>query len=279
MEKLRTALRENWRVYFIEAWALGIFMVSACGFVILIEHPDLPIRGMIPSVLVRRFLIGLAMGGTAIYLIYSAWGKKSGAHMNPAVTLTFLLLDRISKVNAFWYIIFQFLGGALGVYVFKWLLFDYVSHPAVNYAVTIPGPAGEWVALVLEALLSFIVILTVLVASNDSRIAPYTGHFVAIWLTVFITVEAPFSGMSINPARTVASAAPGDVWVEIWLYFLGPIAGMAAGGWLFRRWYRSGHDGDCTSMKCHLSGGKHNCTTYEVLGPEALLSRKGTSTS
>ncbi len=274
MKNLLIAFRKNWIIYFIEAWALGVFMVSACSFVILIEHPDLPVRGLINSALLRRFLIGLAMGGTAIYLIYSAWGKKSGAHMNPAVTLTFLNLDRISKVDAFWYITFQFIGGALGVYLFKWFLMDFVSHPNVNFAVTVPGPLGPLGALGLEALLSFLVITTVLFSSNHSKIAPYTGYFVAFWLTVFITFEAPYSGMSINPARTVASAAPGGIWTAIWLYFMGPISGMVLGGWLYRTWYRSRNNGDCTTMKCHLSGAKHDCKTYEVLGPKRLLDKK-----
>ena len=276
MESLVSALKKNWKIYLIEAWALGVFMVSACGFVILIEHPDLPIRAAIPSSLIRRFLIGLAMGATAIYLIYSAWGKRSGAHMNPAVTLTFLNLDRISAANAFWYIVFQFIGGALAVYLFKWFLFDYISHPTVNYAITVPGKPGEWVAFGLEALLSFLMIITVLFANNFPKIAPYTGYLVAIWLTVFIAFEAPYSGMSINPARTLASAAPGDVWRGLWLYFVGPIGGMILGGLLYRRWYRSKNDGDCTSMRFHLSGKKHSCKTYEVLGPAALLDKRST---
>jgi aquaporin Z len=273
MGNLIAALRDNLKIYLIEAWALGMFMVSACAFVILVEHPDLPVRAAIASPLARRFLIGLAMGVTALLLIYSKWGKLSGAHMNPAVTLTFLNLDRISKINAFWYIIFQFAGGALAVYLFKWFLPGFISDPSVNYAVTVPGTAGEGIALGLEALLSLLIILTVLFSSNHEKIAPYTGWMVGLWLTVFITFEAPFSGMSINPARTVASALPGNVWTGWWLYFTGPIAAMMLGGWLYRVWFRSKHGGDCTGMKFHLSGKKNGCKSYEVLGPAELLEK------
>lgn len=273
MKNLIAALRDNLKIYLIEAWALGMFMVSACAFVILVEHPDLPVRAAIASPLARRFLIGLAMGVTALLLIYSKWGKLSGAHMNPAVTLTFLNLDRISKANAFWYIVFQFLGGALAVYLFKWFMPHFISDPSVNYAVTVPGTWGEGVALGLEALLSFLIILTVLFSSNFPKTAPWTGWMVAFWLTVFITFEAPFSGMSINPARTVASALPGHVYTGLWLYFTGPIAAMMLGGWLYRLWFRSQHDGDCTGMKFHLSGKKNGCKSYEVLGPAELLAK------
>lgn len=274
MKNLLEALRCNFKLYLIEAWALGMFMVSACAFVILVEHPDLPVRTAIASPLARRFLIGLAMGVTAVFLIYSNWGKRSGAHMNPAITLTFLNLDRISPVNAFWYIVFQFAGGALAVYLFKWLLSAYLTDPSVNYVVTVPGQAGEWPALGLEALLSFVIIVTVLFSSNYKKIAPYTGWLVGFWLTVFITFEAPFSGMSINPARTVASALPGHVWTGWWLYFLGPVGAMLLGGWIYRRVYRLRNDGDCTGMKVHLSGNKNGCETYEVLGPRELLEQK-----
>lgn len=273
MKNLIAALRENLKIYLIEAWALGMFMVSASAFVILIEHPDLPVRAAIASPLVRRFLIGLAMGGTVLLLIYSKWGKLSGAHMNPAVTLTFLHLDRISKVNAFWYIVFQFMGGALAVYLFDWFFPDFISAPSVNYAVTLPGPGGEWMALGLEALLSFVIILTVLFSSNFPKIAPWTGWMVAFWLTVFITFEAPYSGMSINPARTVASVLPAHVWTGWWLYFIGPTGAMMLGGWLYRLWFSSKHNGDCTGMKFHLSGNKNGCKSYEVLGPVELLEK------
>jgi aquaporin Z len=265
------ALQRNWRIYLIEAWALGMFMVSAALFVILIEHHGLPVRDAVESPLVRRFLVGLAMGLTAVLLIYSAWGKRSGAHMNPAVTLTFLQLDRIHPHDAAWYMAAQFAGGTLGVYAFKWLTFDYIADPAVNYAVTIPGMDGIWVALMLEALLSFLLFAVVLLGSNSPKWSPYTGYFVGLLLVVFITFESPFSGMSINPARTVASALPANVWTGWWVYFFGPVLGMNTAGYFYRRWYRKTHNGNCLTMKCHLSGEKHDNETYQVLGPKDLL--------
>ncbi len=274
MQLLFKSLRTNWQIYFIEAWALGMFMVSAGLFVILIEHPALPIRQVVDSALMRRLLIGLAMGITAVLLIYSPWGKRSGAHMNPAVTLTFLHLDRISRIDAFWYILFQFIGGYLGVELFVWLAYPYISHPTVNYVVTLPGRQGGGVALLTETILSFILIVTILFSSNSEKTARFTGYFAGIWLMLFITFTAPISGMSINPARTFASALPAHLWTGWWIYFVGPIAGMMAGGFLYRRWYRLQNSGDCTTMRFHLSGNKHDCKTYEVLGPKALLEKQ-----
>lgn len=271
--QLFLALQKNWRIYLIEAWALGMFMVSACLFVIIIEHPDLPVRNMIESALVRRLIMGLAMGVTAVLLIYSGWGKRSGAHMNPAVTITFLNLNRICREDAFWYIVFQFIGGFLGVAVFKWVLFNYISFPSVNYVVTIPGSQGIWAALIIEFLMSIMLITVVLVSSNYPKIARFTGYFVGVLLIIYITFGAPVSGMSINPARTVASAINSREWNGWWIYFAGPLLGMLAGGYLYRAWYRKENNGDCTTMSMHLSGYKHDCATYDVFGPEELLKK------
>lgn len=264
-------LKKNWRIYLIESWALGTFMISAAVFVILIEHPALPVRALIDSMWIRRLWVGLAMGLTAVLLIYSPWGKRSGAHMNPAVTIAFLQIERIHPYDAGWYILAQFTGGYLGIALFQWVTPDYISDPSVNYVATLPGVYGIWIALVLEMLMSFVLFLTVLITSNAPKWARYTGIFAGIWVFVFITVEAPYSGMSINPARTVASAIPAHIWTGWWLYFVGPVAGMTLAGHLYRKRFRARHNGDCTTMKCHLSGHQHNCTTYDVYGPVELL--------
>ncbi len=260
-----TIWKKNWRLYLIEAWALGMFMLSACFFTILIEHPALPIRNTLGSPVLWRLAEGLAMGLTAVLLIYSKWGKRSGAHMNPAVTLTFYQLDRIEAADAAGYISAQFAGGLGGILVSKWLAFSYLSHPAINFVVTRPGVWGEGWALALETGMAFTLFLTVLWSSNHPRLASYTGIFAGLLLVFFITFEAPYSGMSINPARTTASALPAGVWTAWWLYFIGPVAGMNAAGFVFRRWYRMRHNGNCLTMECHFSGVRHGNGVYKVL--------------
>jgi aquaporin Z len=89
-----SALRQHWPEYLIEGWALGMFMVSAAIFTALLEYPGSPVHQLIPNGAIRRGFIGLAMGLTAVALIYSPWGRQSGAHMNPATTLTFLWLGK-----------------------------------------------------------------------------------------------------------------------------------------------------------------------------------------
>ena len=97
------ALRRHWPEYLIEAAGLGVFMLSACAFGTLLGHPgSLAVRAL-PDPFLRRVLMGLAMGLTAVGLIYSPWGQRSGAHFNPATTLTFWRLGKVASADAGFY--------------------------------------------------------------------------------------------------------------------------------------------------------------------------------
>lgn len=228
------SLREHWPEYLMEAWGLGMFMVSAGIVVVLLETPDSPIHPLIPDADLRRGVIGLFMGLTAIGIIYSPWGKQSGAQINPAVTLTFLRLGKMAAWDAGFYIMFQFIGGTLGV-LLVWAFFgDSFAKSPVVYVATVPGPEGMWIAFAAETLISLLLMLTVLAFMNAKSLTHYTGLAAGVLVAVFITLEAPFSGMSMNPARSFASAAPSGIWIAGWIYFTAPVLGMLSAVELYR---------------------------------------------
>src|SRR5207237_3037163 len=101
-----------------------------------------PIHQALPDPFLRRALMGLAMGFTAVAIIYAPWGQQSGAHINPAVTLTFLRLGKIAPADAAGYVFAQFLGGVAGILIAAALIGMYLSHLTVNYVATTPGPTG-----------------------------------------------------------------------------------------------------------------------------------------
>jgi aquaporin Z len=109
-----------------------------------------------------------------------------------------------------------------------------VAAPSVNYAVTVPA-AGVATAFAAEVAISFATMLTVLIVSNQARLARYTPLFVGTLVATWITFEAPISGMSMNPARSFASAAGAGVFSSLWLYFAAPLAGMLLAAELFVR--------------------------------------------
>src|ERR671922_2614696 len=108
--------------YLIEAAALATFMVSACVFGTVIFHPGSPVGRILHEPWMRRAVMGILMGLTAVTIIYSPWGKRSGAHMNPALTITFFRLGRIAPRDAVSYVTAQFAGGILGVFLARALI-------------------------------------------------------------------------------------------------------------------------------------------------------------
>jgi aquaporin Z len=226
-------LLRNWPEYLIEGWALGTFMVSAGIVATLLEYPGSPVHRAIVDPTARRVLGGVAMGLTAMALIYSPWGQRSGAHMNPAITLTFLRLGKINRWDAVFFAAAQFLGGLLGVSIVASVLGAAFTAPPVNYVATLPGAHGAWAAFAAELLISALLVFTVLVVSSSPRIARFTGVVAGCLVAAYISIEAPLSGMSMNPARSFASAAPGAMWQSFWIYVTAPVLGMLAGAQLF----------------------------------------------
>jgi aquaporin Z len=229
-----TPTPRHWREYAIEGCCLGIFMISAVAFAVVLQHPRSPLAGWTPLPALARLPMGLAMGLTCTALIYSPAGRRSGAHMNPAVTLTFFRLGKISAIDAAAYMSAQFLGGTAGMCVASLVFRRFAANASVNFVSTMPGPPGSAWAFGAETAISFVMMLTVLAMSNAERLARLTGIAAGVLVAAFITLEAPLSGMSMNPARTVASAlfAGGD---GLWIYFAAPPLGMLAAAEAFLR--------------------------------------------
>lgn len=257
------SLKAHWPEYLMEAALLGAFMVSACLFGALYEFPQSPVHKAIGSGFLRRLLMGMSMGLTAITIIYSPWGKQSGAHINPSVTLTFFRLGKVKPWDALFYMVAQFSGAILGVYLVAQVFGRQVSDPAVRYVVTTPGMGGAGVALLAEFVIATGMMSVVLHFSNHHHLSAYTGLFAGLLVATYITLEAPFSGMSMNPARSVGSAVPAMIWDGLWIYLTAPPLGMlfAAELYLWRKGRQAvkccklHHDNDKRCIFCGANGG------------------------
>jgi aquaporin Z len=212
-------------LYLYEAAELAAFMLSACVFTVLLAP--------LPNPWISRTLMGVAMGLTAIAIIKSPPGKASGAHFNPAITLTFYRLGKIDSRDAAFYILFQFVGGIAGVWMSKLLLGPRLA--AVQYAVTIPGLGGKPAAFAAETFMAALLLGTVLVTSSNKRLAAYTTYLVGFLIANYILFLAPVSGFSINPARTLGSAIFAHTYTGLWIYLTAPILGMMLAAELYLR--------------------------------------------
>jgi aquaporin Z len=220
------ALKHNWLLYACEATELALFMLSACAFTIFLFDPSWPASHWFPSAVIRRALMGIAMGITAVLIIQSPMGKRSGAHFNPAITLTYFRLGKIKFWDAVFYVFFQFIGGILGVAVATTIFGGSLSKPAVNYLVTVPGRYGTAAAFFAELLMATVLMAVVLMLSNRVHLASYVSYYVGVLIALYAFFFAPVSGFSINPARTTGSAFFAGVWTAGWLYFVAPLLGM-----------------------------------------------------
>jgi aquaporin Z len=233
------AAQRRWPLYLIEAVLLAVFMIAACGFGVLMEHPDSPVRQQIDSPLLRRILMGAAMGLTAVILIYSPWGKRSGALMNPAMTLTFWRLGRLNRADTIAYATAQFAGGVAGVGLAALAGRMWLSHESVRFVATSPGPAGPMLAWMAEYAIAFVLVTVVFSANRHPRLIRATGLLAGLMVATFIITVAPVSGMSLNPARSVGSSVWAQLWTGWWIYCTAPVAGMLSAAqvqqWLGRR--------------------------------------------
>jgi len=244
------ALRQHWPEYLMEAAELGLFMISACAFTVLLFHPASPLARVVPDGILRRLLMGLAMGSTAIAIIFSPLGKRSGAHFNPAVTLTFFRLGKIAAWDTAFYTVFQFAGGVAGVLIASLVLGNLIAHQSVKYAATIPGSAGVLAAFLAELTITFILMTVILNVSNTKRLSRWTGLFAGALVATYISIESPISGMSMNPARTFGSAFGAHIWMSLWIYFSAPPLGMLLAAEVYQR-LNAGRAVACAKLHHH----------------------------
>ncbi len=249
-DRMIEALKQHWPEYLMEAAELGLFMISACAFTVLLYHPASAVAQSIHSDVLRRVLMGTAMGSTAIAIIFSPLGKRSGGHFNPSVTLTFFRLGKIEAWDAAFYALFQFAGAVAGVLIASLLLGNLVAHMSVNYAATVPGSAGVMAAFVAELTIAFILMTVILNVSNTKRLSRWTGFFAGALVATYISIESPISGMSMNPARTFGSAFGAHVWTSVWIYFTAPPLGMLLAAEAYQR-IKAGRAVACAKLHHH----------------------------
>ncbi|GAA3928274.1 aquaporin [Hymenobacter algoricola] len=239
LTELILALRRHWPYYLAEAVGLGVFMLSSSLLTLALEHPASGLHQALVAQgageMLRRVPLGVGMGLVIVGLAYHPWGKRSGAHINPAVTLAFWQLGKMRRADVFWYILAQAGGGLAAALLLKAGLGTYLGHPRINFTVTQPGPDGAALAFAAEFGISFVLMLVLLLTLHSARLKKASGWFIGALITGYIIWETPYSGMSLNPARSLASAVAARNFADLWLYLVAPPTAMGLATALFQR--------------------------------------------
>ena len=188
----------------------------------------------------RRFVQSLVVGVFMLAIILNPAGKRSGSHINPAVTLSFRYLGKISTADAFWYIFFQCTAAVVSGFVLFQLLKTWYPHPDINYNLSAPkSENGGWpVALLAEFVISALLMLCTLTTLHSERFRKNNGLFNIGLIMLYIVFEAPFSGMSTNPARSLGTAVSALNFGDYWIYVVSPFSAMLLTTWVFRRLWK-----------------------------------------
>ena len=181
----------------------------------------------------RRVVLGLAL---AIYVaLITLWaGKKSGAHANPVLTLAFFRLKKIGLADVVAYFIFQFAGAIMAIVILRSFFLKYFSDPAIDFGRAKPeAPHSILSGFVAEFLISFIFASVVLFGLSCKKIEKFLPAIVGLLIGLFIVFELPYSGMSMNPARSLSGAVAADNFTGLWIYFVAPIIGALLAAEIF----------------------------------------------
>jgi aquaporin Z len=173
-------------------------------------------RSAVPVLLVVPFAFGLAL----LAGLY-AFGEVSGGHYNPAVSIAMFLDGRLALPELIGYVVAQ-LAGAVGGSL---LLLIATSQNAVATTATVPGPNGDWTAFELEIVFTAIFVAVILQASRSDKFGTSALLAIPLALVAVHFAAIPFSGSSVNPARSFGPALVGNEWGGFWIYLIAPPIG------------------------------------------------------
>jgi MIP family channel proteins len=175
-------------------------------------------------------------GGGALAVVVAALGPVSGAHLNPAVTVSLALTGRFPWGRVPAYVVAQ-LAGALVAAVTVWGVYGDQARTVAKLGATMPGPGVSGVrVLLVEALVTFLLVLVVVLVANDPRVSR-GGAALAIGLAlgVAILVSSPVTGAGVNPARALGPMIAAGQFADWWAYAIGPLLGGAVATLLYER--------------------------------------------
>jgi MIP family channel proteins len=180
-------------------------------------------------------LLGVALAqGLAIGIMVTALGHISGGHFNPAVTVAFWVTRKFSTFDTLAYWFAQVAGAVAAAYLLRTLPFDAWSSVQLGTP-NLAGGITRTSGMTIEAVMTFFLVFVVFATAVDERGAfnKIAGFAIGLTVTLGVLLGGPFTGAALNPARALGSALASNHWANHAVYWIGPLAGGVAAGWLY----------------------------------------------
>jgi len=220
----RNGWKFPWQVFSSELVGTALLVLVGLSLVILMFGAGSPMARVVPSEGTRRLITGFLFGTTGALIALSPVGKESGAHINPVVTLGFRLMGKLDVPTTLGYIGAQLIGAVIGSLP---LLLWGAMGKSVAFGATLPGPGYTLPTVFLgEVITTFTMISLLAVFLGFRKIRPFTPAIFPPLYAIMVWAEAPISGTSTNPARTLGPAIVSGQWQGWWIYWAGPLVGM-----------------------------------------------------
>jgi aquaporin Z len=220
---LADTLRRHWPEYAIEAGFLAVFLLCA-GIATAWASTGADAFPADPAI--RRGLAGVAAGLVLIAMIYSPWGRRSGTHLNPAITLAYWRLGKVGRWDGLFYLLSQVGGGLVAVYLLRRGTLLPAGLPRSLLAAS-TAPSNAWTAALTAFVLSVTAMLLILFTSNHASWFRWTGLVYGLLVMLVVACTAPLAGFGMNVARLFAVDLSGDAGIMQWLNLLPPLLGMS----------------------------------------------------
>tara|TARA_B100001939_G_C16874622_1_gene588063 strand:- start:214 stop:975 length:762 start_codon:yes stop_codon:yes gene_type:complete len=226
-------MSEDLKAYASEFLGTAILMIGGITAISFSLGEQSQLATFLPNQILRLALAGAGFGLGVLIVVYSFLGQTSGGHLNPALTIAFWMQEKIETKQLAPYIVCQCLGSLAGT----WFVATLIPHlsSSVDYGITsIADTITPGAAILLEALLTMAFVLMIFWMTSSQNRTRYTGLCVFIYLVIVVPLEAPLTGTSINPARSIGPAIYANNYQDLAIYIVGPLTGAIAGTFIAR---------------------------------------------
>lgn len=223
----------HWREYAAELLGTAFNLFVGLSAVVFDFGKGLPMEHLIPDTGTRLLITGLIFAGSGSLVAISPLGKLSGAHINPSLSLAFWAQGKMHFQDLAGYIIGQLLGAILGVWLMAKMWGSYAT--SVYNGMTLPGVGYSlWSVFFAEVFITFLLVLSIFIFVSNHRLMRWTPLMVWFLVATLVWQEAPISGTSLNPARSLGPALVTGFWKDQWLYCIAPPLGALFAVAVFR---------------------------------------------